>query len=333
MMPLGKALHLRTGRNYLLYVLGIVTGATMAHSLVPPTPGPLFVANRLGVDLATMILVGSVVGLITAGAGFLFALWVNRRMEVPLRSSEDAPLERLRELMSADERHLPPLWLALTPILLPVVLIAGSTVADSVLGKEGALEGWRWLVTTLGDANVALMLAAGVAVAMLAWTRRGQGRREIAPAVASALASAGVIILITGGGGAFGAAIRESGVGDRIRELSGGHVPLLPLAFFITVLIRTAQGSATVAMMTAVAVVQDLYVPSALDYHPVYLALAIGCGSKPFAWMNDSGFWVITRMSGLTEAEALRTVTPMSAIMGFTGLGVLLVAVNVFPLV
>ena len=98
MMPLGKALRMRTGRNYLLYVLTIVAGASMAHSLVPPTPGPLFVAEELGVDLGLMILAGCGVGLFTATAGLLYAYFVNARAEVPLRESPDFSLEE-RQLL------------------------------------------------------------------------------------------------------------------------------------------------------------------------------------------------------------------------------------------
>jgi GntP family gluconate:H+ symporter len=101
------------------------------------------------------------------------------------------------------------------------------------------------------------------------------------------------------------------------------------LAFGITTLIRTAQGSATVAMITAVGILGGL--SAELTFHPVYLALAIGCGSKPLAWMNDSGFWVITKMSGMTESEGLKYVTPMTASMGVIGLIVTLIGVKLFP--
>ena len=100
------------------------------------------------------------------------------------------------------------------------------------------------------------------------------------------------------------------------------------LAFGITAAIRTAQGSATVAMITAVGILGGME----LSFHPVYLALAIGCGSKPIAWMNDSGFWVITKMSGMTEAEGLKYVTPMTSLMGVVGLLVTMLGVTLFPM-
>jgi GntP family gluconate:H+ symporter len=128
MIPLGKAMRLRTGRNYMLYVLSIVAGGTMAHSLVPPTPGPLFVAEELGVDLGMMILAGCLLGIFTAGSGYLFAVWLNRRWDLPLRGSAEMSLDDLEQLAQRPESELPPLSMSLLPILLPVVLIGGQTI-------------------------------------------------------------------------------------------------------------------------------------------------------------------------------------------------------------
>jgi GntP family gluconate:H+ symporter len=339
MIPLGKAMRLRTGGNYLLYVLTIVAGATMAHSLVPPTPGPLLVADQLGVNLATMILLGCVIGLFSSTSGYLFARWVNRRMEVPLRESADFSLSELEALTKRDESTLPPVWLSLLPIVLPVILIAARTGFDTYLKSLESMEAAGWLgqvwplINTLGDKNVALIIAAGIALATLAWQKRSNGK-ELAKAVQVALAGGGVIILITSGGGAFGGTVRQCGIAEEIARLTQDIHPLwiLPLAALVTMLIRSAQGSATVAMITAVSVLDHFATSGQLPFHPVYLALAIGCGSKPIAWMNDSGFWVICKMSGMTEAEGLKTVTPMSVIMGLTGTVATVVFAWLFPL-
>jgi GntP family gluconate:H+ symporter len=331
MIPLGKALQMRTGRNYLLFVLSIVAGATMAHSLVPPTPGPLFVAGALGVDLGTMIVAGCLVGVFSSTAGFLYARFVNARGEVPLRESPDFSLKDLEQLSKRDESQLPPLWLALTPIVLPVLLIAGNTVLKTfkLLPDDSPVAP---LAATLGNKNVALAIAAGVAMVTLIWQQR-TSLAELHQAVGASLASGGVIILITAGGGAFGGALKQTGVANLIREIpTESHLVVLVLAFLITTAIRTAQGSATVAMITAVGVLAAFAEPGQLGCNPVYLALAIGCGSKPVAWMNDSGFWVICKMSGMTEAEGLRYVTPMSILMGVVGLAVTLLAAWLMPL-
>jgi GntP family gluconate:H+ symporter len=323
-VPLAKAMRVRTGKDYLLYVLAITAGATMTHSLVPPTPGPLFVASELKVDIATMIAAGCLFGAVTAAAGFAFALWANRRFALPLRESE-ASLRQLEEVAARDVSRLPPLWLALAPILLPVLLITLASLAPPAAGVFGRA------LATLGDKNVALSLGAAIALLTLLG---GASAAKTGAAVQDALASAGVIILITAAGGAFGGTLQQTGIGAEIRALTKAYdMPVLPLAFLLTMLVRTAQGSATVAMITASGVLAGMATPELLGFHPVYLAQAIGCGSKPIWWMNDSGFWVVSKMSGLSEAEGLKVLTTSSAIMGVVGLIAIMIAAKLFPLV
>jgi GntP family gluconate:H+ symporter len=184
---------------------------------------------------------------------------------------------------------------------------------------------------TLGDRNVALAIAAAVAI-YLARAYRTDGQAALSQSLEKALGSAGIIILITSAGGAFGGMLRSSGL-----SLSGlvddGATPvmLVTLAFAATTVIRTAQGSATVAMMTVVGIFGPMATGGDLGFHPLYLALAIGAGSKPISWMNDSGFWVITRMSGMTESQGLKYVTPMTTLMALAGLGLLLIGVVTMP--
>jgi gluconate:H+ symporter, GntP family len=208
MMPLGKALHVRTGRDYLFYVLTIIAGATMAHSLVPPTPGPLLVAGELGVDLGLMIVAGTLVGLFSSAAGYLFAWWVNRRFGLPLRESADFSREDMQRMVAMDERQLPPLAVAVLPILIPLLLIAGHTVLEQPLRHAPPM--WQTVTATLGDKNVALGIAATVALITLAWQKR-TSRQRLAEAVQAALSSGGVIILITSAGGALGAVLQQTG--------------------------------------------------------------------------------------------------------------------------
>jgi GntP family gluconate:H+ symporter len=253
---------------------------------------------------------------------------VNRRSSLELRESPDFSIGDLEEIAARDESELPPTWLSLVPILLPVVLIGGYTILETTID---ARDGWMRVAATLCDKNIALVLSAAIAMATLVWQKRTT-RAELATSVQASLAGAGVIILITAAGGAFGAVLQQTGVANLVGELSTTEPTIVvALAFLITTAIRTAQGSATVAMITAVGILAG--VAGQLSFHPVYLALAIGCGSKPLSWMNDSGFWVITRMSGMTEAEGLKYVTPMTALMGVAGLGAVMVGVKLFPLV
>ena len=323
LMPLGKAMRLRTGKNYLLYILAIVAGGTMAHSLVPPTPGPIYVAVELGIEIGAMMLGGLVVGIFAVTAGYAYAVWANKRWVIPLRATEE-----MEEAVSegSEIRHgLPPLWLALTPIILPVVLIAGQTLAKANEIDSSVLK-------VLGDKNIALIISAVISLIMLAWVKR-RSLREMAKPVDDALMSGGVIILITSAGSAFGVTLRQTGITEALQGvLPDSHLLLLVMAFGITTIMRTAQGSATVAMITAVGIVGPLIQGIDLAYHPVYVALAIGCGSKPISWMNDSGFWIIGRLTGMTEGETLKTVTVMLLVMGLTGLGVILLGAMFVPM-
>lgn len=336
MIPLAKALHLRTKRNYILYVLTVVCGATMAHSLVPPTPGPLLVAEALNVEIGMMILAGTAVGLVTAIYGITHALVINKLMNVPLRDTPEMPLKDLEELSARPDHELPPLWFSLLPIVVPVWLIAQQT-ALKILEKNGmqifgdvvAMAEWqKTLINTLGEKNTAVGIGVVIALALVVWQTR-QSLAQVRNRVGVALASGGAIILITAAGGAFGEMLEQTGVASLIKQLpTMGPATLLTVAFLVTTAIRTAQGSATVAMITAV----GLFAGIELPFHPVWLALSIGCGSKPISWMTDSGFWVICKMSGMTEVETLKTLTPMTTCMGIVGLITVILGAMLFPM-
>lgn len=320
LMPIGKAMRRRTGKNYLLYILTIVAGGTMAHSLVPPTPGPLFVASVLKVDLVTMMIAGFIVGSFAVTFGYAWAVWQNRHHEVALPDDfeDDDPT------LSPKEANLPPLVFALLPVLLPILWLATGSILK-VLGNASPL------VPLLNDKNLALIAGAVVALVLLGFYGRAESTDKRSK-IHEALQSGAGILLITAAGGAFGAVLRQTGIGADIADLLGSRASwlALPVVFLVTAIVRTAQGSATVAMFTA-APVAAAFLPQ-ITFHPVYLALAIGCGSKPIPWMNDSGFWIITRMSGMKESETLRFVTPMMSLMGLVGLIVTLIGAWLFPM-
>lgn len=326
LMPLGKALRRETGKDYLLYILTIVAGATMAHSLVPPTPGPLTVAGYFcdQVSIGSMMLGGITVGLITVSAGIAFAYWANRRWEIPLREEEGAAVGTVETPLVSGP--LPSLWLSLFPIILPVALIGGQTVLEAMDWEVPAIK-------VLGDKNIALILSAGAAVWLLIRAKRGAGG-GVKEAVQTALSSGGIIILITAAGSAFGSVLKDTNIAELISESIEGKqtLALIPIAYLVTALIRSAQGSATVAMITAGGMVGPIATGTELSYSALYLALAIGCGSKPISWANDSGFWVIGRMTGMTPLETFKTVSMMMLIMSLVGLAVLMIGAWLLPL-
>lgn len=334
MIPLAKAMAMRLKKSYLLLVLCITAGAAMANSLVPPTPGPLFLIAEMNIPIGMMMVGGFLVGLVTIVAGYVFAVWANKRNEIPLRDSLDAPLSEIKSLADTPKSQLPSLGLAASPILVPLLLITGSASISTFWGINPGESASAFVdsIHFLGEKNMALILGALAALLTL-FIRRSREGGEMKGAVQAALTSGGVIILITAAGGAFGAMLQQTGISLKIASLTQGYqMALIPLAFFITALVRTAQGSATVAMITASGILSGMST-AGLDYHHLYLGLSIACGSKLIPWMNDSGFWIVCKMSNLTEKEALKTFSPLLTIMGLVGLMTIMVAARLFPLV
>ncbi len=328
MMPLAKALRVKTGANYLLYILCIVAGATMAHSLVPPTPGPLLVASELNVSIGEMMIGGLIIGIITVSSGILYARWANTKWEIPLREGSALTKEELEQIENRDESDLPGFFVSLLPILIPIVLLAGYAILSVRLGEEHSIV---QSLAVFGDKNVALALATVAALLLLVLSSK-DGAKGLKDKMQSALASGGVIILITAAGAAFGYVLKQTGITLELKAMFGGKdLLILPVAFFLTTAVRIAQGSATVAMITAVSVVAPL-AAAGLAFHPVYLALAIGCGSKPIPWMNDSGFWIIGRMSGMTEGETFKTASIMMSLMGVVGFVAVVIGAWLLPM-
>jgi len=317
--PLTKVVARRTGRNYLLLVMCTVAGGTITHSLVPPTPGPLFAAQALGVPLWQMMGMGTLIGTGAALFGVAFAHFSNRRHTLEIPAEETAAAE------TAPPRKLPPLWLALVPFFLPVLLIGLEASIETTPGTTLA-----WVVRTFGEKDMAVTL--GTLVALLTLARQG-GLAPTTKAVQLALGTGATILLIIGAGGAFGGVLRQTGISETLGAmLAGTHFLALPAVFLITALVRTAQGSATVAMITAAPIAKAFIDGGGTHIAPVYLAIAIGCGSKPFPWMNDGGFWIISRLSGLREDQTLRTISPMMSLQGVAGLVLTMLAAWIFPL-
>ncbi|ODS81972.1 MAG: gluconate transporter [Cytophagaceae bacterium SCN 52-12] len=338
MIPLAKAVTMRTGKDYLLLVLAITGGAAMANSFVPPAPGPLFLIGEMNIPIGMMMAGGTLLGLVTITAGYFFAVSVNKKWPVELRDSLDARLEDIRKLSNRDDSELPPLWMALLPVVFPLVMICADNIIDNLTAKDtlAHLSGFEQfcisVIETFGDKNIALIIGGIIALLVLLYQKREN--KDMSSFVQAALMSGGGIILITAAGGAFGGMLQQTGISYKIGEMTKDYqMALIPLAFLISAVVRTAQGSATVALITASGILSGLATNANLEYHPIYLGLAIGCGSKLVPWMNDAGFWIIIKISNLTEKEALRTFSPMLVVMGTVGLVVLMIAAKLFPLI
>jgi GntP family gluconate:H+ symporter len=290
----------------------------------------------MDIPIHMMMTGGFIVGIFAVTSGYIYAVWIDKKLSIPLRDSPDARVSQIEALSKTESDNLPPLWFSSLPILLPVLFISMNGITEAFMGdaSDGSVIYYvRGVISFIGDKNIALVIGALVALLLLSRQKSGDPGL-ISSSVQNALMSGGVIILITAAGGAFGGMLQQTGISLKIAELTREYqMALIPLAFIITAVVRTAQGSATVSMITAAGILSGMSGNGGLDYHVLYLGLAIACGSKPFPWMNDSGFWIISRMSNFTPGETLKSFSSMLAVMGVTGLIITYIGALVFPMV
>ncbi|MBL9114212.1 MAG: hypothetical protein JNJ83_04340 [Verrucomicrobiaceae bacterium] len=348
MAPLAMALCMRTGKDYVLYILAVCCAGTITHSMTVPHPGPVAVVEDLKLNVGESIVGGMLVGAVVSALGFLVSGWLNRRVQVPLRGSGSLSLNNLEGISSKPESELPSFFWSITPVILPIILISLTTVFE--LAHSGAAKGVPWgqaMVATLGGEasfakvrawvdfvghkNIALTIGAFIALVVLARQCKF-GLKKLEELVGPPLETAGMIILITSAGGAFGAALRSAGVGDAVKAVAQDYsINLVLLGWLVAAVVRVAQGSATVGMLTASSIMAPMLAAGSLDCHPVYLFMSIGFGAMFCSWMNDSGFWVVSRLSGMTEKETLKTWSVQLTADSVIGLAVVFLLSRVLP--
>ncbi|MDS0298600.1 GntP family permease [Halogeometricum sp. S1BR25-6] len=329
--PLARSMRARRGKDYALYIVAVGAGGATAHVFIPPTPGPLAVASEIGVNLGMTIAVGVAVALPAATmAGLVYGRWINNRLDIPLRDAMGTSTEELMERANRSAENIPGVFESALPILLAVVLVSSFTIVDTLQSTYPVLQSIRPIVAFIGDKNVALTIAAiAAALTYLRWSEltRSQWEDELT----EALKSGGNIAAITAMGGAFGALLAASGIGSYIAgSLEGVGIGLIVTAWLIAAIVRIAQGSATAAMLTTAGIMAPL--TGQLTVHPAYLVMAIGAGGNICSWYNDSGFWLVKEIGGLTQAETLKTWTVLTTIISITGIVAVLVYSTVLPL-
>jgi Gnt-I system low-affinity gluconate transporter len=318
LIPLVYSLARRSGRSLLCYAVPLLAGLAVGHSFIPPTPGPVAVAGLLKADLGWVIAIGIVAGLPAMIVG---GIWFGRRvsdhvhLDVPdfMHLSPETTRETITE---------PSFGLAVGLIALPLVLILLGTVSSVAL-PDG--HWMRNVLALLGHPFTALIAATLVSFYALG-TRLGFSSEEVRVMATKSLEPVGLIILVTGAGGVFGKVLVASGVGTAVASwMAASRLPLVVLAFLIAAVVRVAQGSATVSMVTAAGLMAPILQATSISAPLVAaVVIAIASGATVLSHVNDSGFWLVSRYLGMSEKQTLRVWTVMETLVGLTGFGVVL---------
>lgn len=310
LIPLAFSLAKRTKKSSLFFAIPLLAGLAVGHAFIPPTPGPILVANMLGVDLGYVMIVGILCGIcamIVAGPIWGSICGNKYNIAVPDHVANQADY---------DESKLPNFWVIVGIILIPLVLI----ILDSLAGIIPAFAPIQPVLGFLGEPFVALLIATVVAMLVLG-IKHGYTTEELEKVMTKSLEPTGLILLVTACGGVLRYVLQYSGLGDIIgNAVSSMSLPIVVLAFVVAALVRICVGSATVAMTMAAGIVAAI--PGISDLSPLYLACttaAVAGGATVCSHFNDSGFWLVKSLVGMDEKTTLKTWTIMETLVGVTG--------------
>lgn len=319
LIPLAFTIAKRAKKSILYFVIPLLAGLAVGHAFIPPTPGPILVANILGVDLGIVIGLGLFCGVFAMiAAGPIFGKFCGSHFDVPV------PAQYL-ETKEFDESKLPSFASVVLIILVPLFLILINSALD-VVPAGSSLDGVKSVFAFLGTPFVALLLATLAAWAVLG-LKHGYTREELEKVMTKSLEPTGLILLVTAGGGVLRYMLQDSGLGDIIgNAVAATPLPLIVVAFVIALAVRVSVGSATVAMTMAAGIVASMPAVAGLSQlHLACLVMAIAGGSTAFSHFNDSGFWLVKSLCNLDEKTTFKTWTMMETIVGTTGFLVALV--------
>ncbi|MFF0185501.1 GntP family permease [Streptomyces sp. NPDC005244] len=325
--PLVYASAKRSGKSILLYCLPLLAGLSMTHAFLPPHPGPVAAAGLLHVQLGWVLLMGIICGIPSVLAAWVYAAWIGRRIFVPVpqdmvEAAEEAKQAVVEEqrAQGVDPREEPvPLGTVIGIIGTPLVLILAATFSSIVLDPSTL----RSVIEFFGSPFVALTIALLLAYYLLG-IRRGWSRKSLETVSTSSLKPVGNIILVVGAGGIFGAVLKASGVAQALSDtFHDVGLPIIVLAYLISLVLRVAQGSATVAIVTTAGIVAPLLTEG--DHSQAFVALvimAISAGSIFASHVNDGGFWMVAKYFGISERDTLRTWTVLESVLSVAGFAV-----------
>jgi GntP family gluconate:H+ symporter len=301
LIPLALALAREINKPLPYAVGAMVIGAAAAHTLVPPTPNPLAAADILGFDLGVMIIMGLVLGLLAALLAMkILFIFLDRGLWNEAKDQAGETLQVREKVVD----HAPAAAVSVIPILTPIVLILSGTVFQSLSDGMPPVVGFL-------SHKVVAMLAGTIAAYIIA--SRSMTGRELANSAQKAMAAAGLVLLITGAGGAFGAVIESTGIGDilaaGIGSTSNSRLWAILITYGTALVFRVSQGSGTVASITTMTIMAGAQLAGTVGIHPVWIALAALSGGISIGHINDSGFWVTVNLSGFSVSGGLKIYT------------------------
>lgn len=313
LIPLAFSIARRAKKSTLYFVIPLLAGLAVGHAFIPPTPGPVLVANILGVDLGLVIGLGLVCGFVAmVAAGPIFGKYCGDHFDIPVP-------DQYQNASEYDESKLPSFGSVVGIILIPLFLI----LMNSVLGQipaGGVVDVLRPVFEFLGTPFIALLLAT-IAAMFLLGVKHGYSREELEKVMTKSLEPTGLILLVTAGGGVLRYMLQDSGLGNIIGSVvAATPVPIVVVAFLIALAVRISVGSATVAMTMSAGIIAAMPMVSTLSpLHLACIVMAIAGGSTAFSHFNDSGFWLVKSLCNLDEKTTFKTWTMMETVVGTTG--------------
>ena len=316
LVPIVYALSRDSKRSLLYYAIPLLAGLAVTHSFIPPTPGPVAVADIINAQLGWVILLGAILGIpVAIIAGPLFGRHIAKKIHL------DPPPET-ESSVESDRNALPSFRLILAMIFIPLLLILLNTVTTLAVSKGWVSKTlWTDLLEFVGHPFSALIIATLAAIYFLG-IRRGMKKEQILELSTRALGPAGIIILITGAGGVLKQMMTASGMGEAIAvSMAGSAMPPILLAWLLAAAVRVTQGSATVAMITAAGLIAPVITHLQLsDPQQALLVIAISSGATLLSHVNDSGFWLVGKYLGMNERQTLQSWTVMESLIAVSGL-------------
>jgi len=332
---LAKAIARSTGKSLTTLGVSLAAGLGVTHTLVPPTPGPLVVISNFGLNIGNFLVWSLVLSIPIAISMVFYAQYIGEKVfRLPALDGGgfvSLPYGTLLNNQEEDDvdEDLPSTLNAFLPILFPLVLIFMSTFLNAMGYKAGLENGV--LVNTLHNlGNPVIAVGLGLLIGLFTLTAKFT-RQEVIDATDESIKQAGIIIFVTGGGGALGMVLRDSGAGDAIAQaLVEFSVPAILLPITISTFVRFIQGSGTVSLVTSSAIVAPVVFSGIIDIQPVLAALGCCVGGLFFSYFNDSYFWVVNRTLGLTSTSDQIKAWSITSTVGWATGVILLLTANIF---